>query len=242
MIIALSNRSFASNSELSSQIGHIEVLMHDSRKWNIPLFCSYISKGLVSYVLSDENQAYANCLDIAVALQDELGMVLRPGTHIALLSYLETSEERLMIDFPATFRDYERGKLMVLTWVLWQIGLHAPSQKLDSPICCMTSGTLRDFAKGIAVGVVRVKIIKQKIEKLQFIRHFDASQDGIVVDLSHHRKNSCKYQFLFVMVTLLLCALLTTLYTVKAKHLFFQRPKFHPRCIVVTKGCMSVFI
>lgn len=163
-VVGFSDASFANNRDLSTQLGHI-VLLVDRHGNSAPLiFKSYKSRRITRSAMAGEVIAFADMSDAAVTLSKELGRVLSRRISIQLLTDSKclfdviskgsrTSEKRLMLDIAAA-REQFRNKDVS------DIGLVRSSDNLaDGLTKCMHQAALRDVIRSGKLAVHPVQTI-----------------------------------------------------------------------------------
>lgn len=148
-VVGFADASFANNDDLSTQLGHICLLVDDSNR-SVPIhFKSYKSKRIVRSAMAGEVIAFSDLFDVAATLSAELGDLLGRKIPVQLLTDSKslfdviskgsrTSEKRTMLDIAAA-REGSRDK------VISDIGFVRSSQNIaDGLTKSMTQAALRD--------------------------------------------------------------------------------------------------
>ena len=127
-IVGFSDVSYASNHDLTSQLGRMIVLM-DKANNEIPIsFKSYKSRRVTRSVLSAEVIAFADLLDDALAIRSQLEHALQVTVPMHLLTDSKslfdvvskgsrTSEKRIILDIHATKQAYQSHEISNIGFV-----------------------------------------------------------------------------------------------------------------------------
>lgn len=127
-ITIFSDGSFASNEDLSSQVGYLVVIQDATGRVNVVHYSSTKTKRIVRSVLGAETIALSNAADFGICLATELENMLgyRPPLHLltdsetlfnVLIKSTMTSELRLMIDIVASKESFDRHEITTISWI-----------------------------------------------------------------------------------------------------------------------------
>ena len=127
-IVGYSDAAFASNSDLSSQLGRIVLLIDGSGAAAIVSFKSYKSRRVTRSVLSAEVIAFADLFDDAFTIRKQLEHALQRSVHMHLLTDSKclfdiigkgsrTNEKRLMLDISVTRQAYNADQISNIGFV-----------------------------------------------------------------------------------------------------------------------------
>ncbi|KAF1934823.1 hypothetical protein EJ02DRAFT_460893, partial [Clathrospora elynae] len=117
--------SFANNSDLSSQLGFILMLVNKSTnadstftiRSNVIHYSSTKCKRVTRSVLASEIYGMVNGFDIGIAIATTLRMITERLGLAAVPLLGTTKEKRLMIDIIALRQSYERRKITEIRWI-----------------------------------------------------------------------------------------------------------------------------
>ena len=170
-IRAYSDASFATNYDLSSQLGYIVMLADEYNNADILHYVSHKSRRVTRSVLGAETYAFADAFDFAYCAKKDLETML--GCHIPLQMYTDskslfdiltkcsnTTERRLMIDLQSVRNAYENHEISNIGF------LRGPNNPADGLTKESKSGALEYFLKsGKADFEVENYVIRKNISQ-----------------------------------------------------------------------------
>ena len=120
--------SFATNVDLSSQLGYIVLLVDQDKNCSIITWSSTKCKRVTRSVLAAELYATANAFDIGFAIAHTFGHLLGRKIELrvftdsrtlfdAIISFCAMTEKRLLIDIACLRQAYRSGELANLGWI-----------------------------------------------------------------------------------------------------------------------------
>ena len=174
-ILGFSDASFANNSDLTSQLGHIFFLA-DSTNAVVPLsFKSYKSRRVTRSVMSGEVIAFSDMFDIAISMSVELSKILNRKVPMQLLTDSKslfdviskgsrTSEKRIMLDIAAAREGFRDKLISDIEFVRSNANIADGLTKPMSQAALCSAGTIgQSLLSGPALSILSLLVSRRRV-------------------------------------------------------------------------------